>query len=202
MDRIQALATAIAAAPLREVKVWMSRAVRSKYLERQERPEPLYYLASARTGGRFTPLGGPAGLYLANHQEVALPELQDVVFDESGKRRPLRRRDAVTLMTARVVVSGVLDLTDGSVRGRIGITADDVRAEWADEMEEFLAGRGPLPLTQQIGFAAYLTQRVRAILYPSARHPDGVCLCVFPDRLSAKDGDVVRVSGTYRQRLP
>lgn len=180
----------------------MSRAVRSKYLKDRIPPEPLYYLASARAGGRFTPLGGPAGLYLADHQEAALAELRDVVFDASGKRRPLEEHDAVTLVTARVEMRGVLDLTDESVLGRIGLTLEDVRAEWVDAMEEHLAGRGPLPLTQQIGLAAHFTKRVRAILYPSARHPEGVCLCVFPDRLSTADGDVIRVRGQYRQQLP
>jgi len=147
-------------------------------------------------------VGGPAGLYLADDQDVALAEVRDVVFDASGKRRPLERRDAVTIVTAVTRLRGVLDLTDAAVRQRIGITPADVAGEWTGELETYLAGRGPLPLTQQIGLAAHLTGRVRGILFPSARHPGGLCLCVFPDRLSAVDGDVVRVSGTYRQRLP
>lgn len=114
----------------------------------------------------------------------------------------MRRRDAVTLVTALTRVQRVLDLTDPDVRRRLGVTEAEVKAEWKPVMEEYLAGRGPLPLTQQIGFAAHLTGRVRGILFPSARHPGGQCLCVFPDRLSAADKDVVRVSGTYRQRLP
>jgi RES domain-containing protein len=201
-DRVPDLARAIAALPLREVKGWLCRAVRSKYLKNRKPPEPLYFMGSARTGARFTPVGGPAGLYLADHQDVALAEVRDVVFDSSGKRRPLRRRDAVTLVTALTRVQGILDLTDADVLRRIGITADDVAAEWQTTMEEYLAGRGPLPLTQQIGTAAHLTGRVSGILFPSARHPGGLCVCVFPDRLSATAGDVIRVSGTYPQRLP
>jgi RES domain-containing protein len=201
-DRVAVLARAIAAVPLREVKGYLCRAVRSKHLKDRKPPEPLYFLASARAGARFTPVGGPAGLYLANDQDVALAEIRDVAFDAAGKRRPLRRRDAVTLVTALTRVQRVLDLTDPAVCGRIGVAPAEVVAEWKDDLEAYLAGRGPLPLTQQIGFAAHLTCRVRGILYPSARHPGGLCLCVFPDRLSAADGDVVRVSGTYRQRLP
>jgi RES domain-containing protein len=200
-DRVPALARAIAAIALRDVKGYLCRAVRSKHLDRKP-PEPLYFLASARTGARFTPVGGPAGLYLANDQDVALAEVRDVAFDASGKRRPLRRRDAITLVTALTRVHRVLDLTDPAVCHRVGVTPADVTGEWADALEAYLAGRGPLPLTQQIGRAAHLTGRVRGILFPSARHPGGLCLCVFPDRLSDADGDVVRVSGTYRQRLP
>lgn len=196
------LARTIATLPLREVTGWMCRAVRAKYLKARVPPEPLYYLASARTGARFTPVGGPAGLYLADDQDVALAEVRDVAFDAAGQRRPLRRRDAVTLVTALVRVRGVLDLTDAAVLRSLGVTPAELRAEWAAEMEAYLAGRGPQPLTQQIAVAAHLTGRVRAILFHSARHPRGTCLCVFPDRLSARDNDVVRVGGTYAQRLP
>ena len=200
-DRVPELARAIAAIALRDVKGYLCRAVRSKHLDRKP-PEPLYFLASARTGARFTPVGGPAGLYLANDQDVALAEIRDVAFDAAGKRRPLRRRDAVTLVTALTRVRAVLDLTDPAICHRVGVTPADVTAEWTDALEAYLAGHGPLPLTQQIGRAAHLTGRVRGILFPSARHPGGLCLCVFPDRLSDAEGDVVRVSGTYRQRLP
>jgi RES domain-containing protein len=147
-------------------------------------------------------VGGPAGLYLADDQVVALAEIRDVLFDASGKRRRMRRRDAVTLVTVLTRVGGVLDLTDDDIRRRLGVSEADVKAERKPVMEEHLAGRGPLPLTQQIGYAAHLTGRVRGILCPSARHPGGLCLCVFPHRLSSADGDVIRVSGTYRQRLP
>ena len=160
-----ALARAIAATALRDVNGYLCRAVRSKHLNRKP-PEPLYFLASARDGARFTPVGGPAGLYLANHQEVALAEIRDVAFDAAGKRRPLRRRDAVTLVTALTRVRGVLDLTDPAVCHRVGVTPAEVTAEWADVLEAYLAGRGPLPLTQQIGRAAHLTGRVRGILFP------------------------------------
>ncbi|MFL5542611.1 MAG: RES family NAD+ phosphorylase [Longimicrobiaceae bacterium] len=201
-DRVASLARAIATVPLREVKGYLCRAVRSKYLKDCQPPEPLYFLASARAGARFTPVGGPAGLYLADRQDVALAEIRDIAFDTAGKLRPLRRRDAVTLVTALTRVGEVLNLTDPAVCRQIGVTPAEVVAEWKDELEIYLAGRGALPLTQQIGLAAHLTGRVRGILYPSARHSGGICLCVFPDRLSAADGDVVRVSGTYRQRLP
>ncbi len=201
-DRTAEIARAITALPLRSVSGWAVRAVRSKHLKDRNPPEPLYYLASARTGARFPPPGGPAGLYLADDQDVALAEVRDVAFDASGKRLPLRRRDAVTLVTALVRVGGVLDLTDRGVRRALGVSKAELTGEWTAAMDEYLAGRGPLPLTQQIGAAAHLTGRVRAIRFDSARHRGGICLCVFPDRLSKRDGDVVRAYGTYRQRLP
>src|SRR3954464_5863024 len=90
-DRVPALARAIAAVALRDVKGYLCRAVRSKHLGRKP-PEPLYFLASARDGAWFTPVRGPAGLYLANDQDVALAEVRDVAFDAAGKRRLMRRR--------------------------------------------------------------------------------------------------------------
>lgn len=60
-DRLAELARAIAAVPLRDVKGYLCRAVRSKYLKNRTPAEPLYFLASARTGARFTPVGGRRG---------------------------------------------------------------------------------------------------------------------------------------------
>jgi RES domain len=96
----------------------------------------------------------------------------------------------------------VLDLADDAVCRQVGVTPEQVRAEWRAPMEAYLAGNGPLPPTQQIGQAAHLTGRVRGIWFRSAREAGGSCLCVFPDRLSATDGDLLVVRGSYPQRLP
>jgi len=103
------------------------------------------------------------------------------------------------------VGGGVLDLTDRGVRGALGVTRNAIVAEWEPAMETYLSGAGEMPLTQQIGQAAHLTGRVRAIYYPSARYAGGLCLAVFPDRLSPADEDRVAVNdstGRLAQRLP
>lgn len=101
-------------------------------------------------------------------------------------------------------VSGILDLTSHRVRRAVGVTTSTITGEWRPEMDRYLAGTAPMPLTQQIGHAAHATRRVRGILFPSARWKSGTCLVVFPDRLVANSDHVLAMdsTGTYAQRLP
>jgi hypothetical protein len=147
-------------------------------------------------------VGGPAALYLATDQTTAFAEIQDLLFDPFHHPRPLLARDPVTLVCVRIVLGGILDLTDRGTLQRLGLDAAALAGEWRPAMEAWLAGAGPMPLTQQVGLAAHLTGRVRGIWFRSARAEGGHCLAVFPDRLCA--GDFVEVhdtTGYYAQRL-
>lgn len=202
---IRAFAGRIAPLPLHGVEGTFCRAVRSRYLDARPR-QPLYYLGSAAAGRRYTPLGGPAALYLADHHYTAFSETRDLLYDVSGKLLPITPRDPATLVTVEVAVrKGIMDLTDEAVRTKLGVTEDEILAEWEHSMEAYLAGTGEMPVTQQIAQAAHLTRRVRGIHYPSARYHGGSCLAVFPDRLSRSDGDFIAVhdsTGALAQRLP
>ncbi len=202
---IRTLAGRIAPLALSRIEGTFCRVVRSRYLDRVP-PQPLYYHGSAAAGGRYTPLGGPAALYLANHQYTAIAEIRDLLFGASGDLLPIEPLDPATLVTVDVSVrDGVLDLTEKEVRDALGVARNAILVEWEPAMEAYLSGAGEMPLTQQIGQAAHLTGRVRAIHYPSARYAGGLCLAVFPDRLSLADGDRIAVndsSGRLAQRLP
>jgi RES domain-containing protein len=203
-DRVRELAHAIASLPLHAIDATLCRAVRTRHLENTP-PEPLYWLASARVGARFTPLGGPAGLYLAADQTTAFAEIRDLFLGAGRRPLPLQPRDPVTLVYVRTSVGGILDLTDAGTRRRLRVGRDDVLAEWRPAMDAYLAGNGPIPLPQQLGLAAHLTSRVRGIWFKSARSRKGRCLVVFPDRLSAAAGDgveAVDARGRYSQRIP
>jgi hypothetical protein len=100
------------------------------------------------------------------------------------------------------VLGGILDLTDPGTLQRLGLDAAALAGEWRPAMEAWLAGAGPMPLTQQVGLAAHLTGRVRGIWFRSARAEGGHCLAVFPDRLCAEDFvEVHDTTGYYAQRL-
>lgn len=202
---IRTLAGRIAPLALSRIEGTFCRVVRSRYLDRLP-PQPLYYHGSAAAGGRFTPVGGPAALYLANHQYTAFAEIRDLLFDSHGGLLPIQPLDPATLVTVEVSVrGGVLDLTEKEVRDALGVGRNAILADWEPAMEAYLGGTGEMPLTQQIGQAAHLTGRVRAIYYPSARYAGGLCLAVFPDRLSPADGDRVAVNdstGRFAQHLP
>jgi RES domain-containing protein len=203
-EGIRALGHWIAGLPLVRVERTMCRAVRARHLVRTP-PEPLYHLGSAAFGARYTPLGGPPGLYLASDQPTAYAEIQDLFRGAGGKPLPLRPGDPVLTVYVVTRVRGVLDLTDARVRRALGVSQAAISGEWRAEMEGYLAGSSPMPLTQQIGAAAHATGRVRGILFPSARWKGGTCMVVFPDRLDPAEGDrvhAVDATGTYAQRLP
>lgn len=202
---IRAFAERIASLPLHGIQGTFCRVVRSTHLDRIPR-EPLYYLGSAAAGRRYTPLGGPAGLYLANHHLTAFSETRDLLYDADGNLLPIELRDPATLVTVQVAVHrGILDLTDKRVRTALGVTRAGIMAEWEAAMEAYLSGAGEMPVTQQIAQAAHLTRRVRGIYFPSARYRGGLCLAIFPDRLSLAEGDTIAVhdsTGALAQRLP
>lgn len=205
LEGIRKFAERIAPLPLHSIEGTFCRVIRSTYLDRPPR-EPLYYLGSAAAGRRYTPLGGPAGLYLANHHNTALAETRDLLYAADGKLLPIEPRDPATLVTVGVAVhGGILDLTARRVRTALGVTKAQLTAEWEPAMEAYLGGTGEMPITQQIAQAAHLTRRVRGIYFPSARYRGGLCLVIFPDRLSLAEGDTIVVhdsTGTLAQRLP
>jgi len=191
-----AFASAIARSPLTDVDGILCRAIAERYL-RGAAPQPLYFQGSAERGGRYTPKGGPAGLYLADHPRTAFAEIRHLQF-------PPDLREPVTLVYVRVRVSALLDLRQPPVRRRLRVKRDDLTGDWADEQVAYLAGGGtPMPLTQAIGAATHLARDIRGILYPSARLRGATCLVLFPDRL--RRGDIVEShdsTGRLRQRLP
>ena len=204
LEGIGALGHRIAGLPLSRMELTLCRAVRARHLARVP-PEPLYHHGSAAYGARYTPLGGPAGLYLASDQPTAYAEVQHLFCDAWGRPLPLRSEDPVLTVYVEARLSGVLDLTEQRVRRALGVTRTGITGEWRSEMERYLAGLAPMPLTQQIGHAAHATTRVRGIRFPSSRWKGGTCVVVFPDRLAGMDGDrveAVDTTGTYAQRMP
>jgi RES domain-containing protein len=201
---VRALGYRIAALPLTRLEATLCRAVRARHLTRVP-PEPLYHLGSASFGARYTPVGGPAGLYLASDQPTAYAELRHLFRDAHGRPLPLTPQDPVVTVYVHARLHGVLDLTVQATRRALRVTKSAICAEWRAEMEQWLRGSGPMPLTQQIGYAAHATGRVRGILFPSAKWKGGRCLVVFPDRLVAAEKDEVEAvdaTGAYAQRIP
>jgi RES domain-containing protein len=166
----------------------LCRAVRSEYL-RGPSPQPLFHEGS-KQGRRYTPRGGPAGLYLASDELIAVREIRRLQLDSQQRPLPLHKRppsDPVEIVDVETRVGRVLDLTDGEIRRRLRVSRKAILADWEAPMLAYLDGLGPMPLTQRIGLAAHVTRVVGGILYPSARHKHGVCLVVYPDRLAGGD---------------
>ena len=86
---------------------------------------------------------------------------------------------------ADVKLARVLDLTDGEVRRGLGITRDQILADW--EPDPLLPPPPPTRL-QSIGYWVSLGfGNISAILYPSRRRSMGRNIVIFKSRLSPGD---------------
>lgn len=167
------------------------------------KPEPLYFLGSL-AGRRYTPRGGPAGLYLAFDPSTPPAELRAVVF-EHGFPVSSQEHDPIVTIAVRSVVHHVLNLMDPVTVTTLELRDADLKADWEGGQAEYLAGTAPMPATQLLALAAHESGLCAGIKYPSARTDFGVNLVVFPDRLDAGRGDrleVVDSAGRFTQCLP
>ena len=167
------------------------------------RPEPLFYLGSL-AGRRFTPRGGPAGLYMSLDPATTMAEVRAIVFTD-GVPTATADHPPIVTVAAHCDVRRVLDVTAEDIRAPLDLHAADLVADWESEQEVYLRGEGPMPVTQLLALAAHETAIIAGIVYPSARTEFGTNLVVFPDRLNSADGDhieVINPSGRYFQRLP
>lgn len=141
----------------------------------------------------FTPKGEFDSVYLAWEPITALLEVQALVLMPAGNV-PLRTAPWA-LVTVDGVVSRVLDLTDASSLKALGTNEQEMTGAWVTMKN---------PPTQELARAAYASGRIAAIKYGSAKHPGGMNLVVFPDRLGAPATDYLEVydpHGSLPQRI-
>ena len=164
-------------------------------------PQPLWPGGPFRDGARFTPKGEFGSIYLASEPVTALKEVA-ALFDDIG---PIRTQPWV-IFAVEGFLESVLDLTDPSVRKRLGVSLAELTGDWRFSQELYLTGDGPLPPTQLLGRIAYETGRFVAIKYPSAKNVrEGCGYAVFADRLTSGQASFLEVYDPHRlirQHLP
>jgi RES domain-containing protein len=175
------------------------RTVRLKFLG-----TPLSGIGAVKTGARFTPVGGPETIYLAEDPLTAFAEYHHVnlslIHDLDDPFIARLAVVAVVVPRAELDPTAVLDLTRPEVRGALGTDLVELSSAWAGWT------RPGLPPTQILGREAHVSGLFQAIRFPSARNPGGICLAVFPDRLP-KGGPAYldlddSVNGGPVQRVP
>lgn len=149
---------------------------------RNGRPQPLWGGASKIIEARFTPKDAFDSIYLADHPVTALIEVQALVV-VPGSNLPLRA-PPWTLVTVDGIVSDVLDLTSPPILKALGTNEQEMTGSWAKAIG--LA-------TQELGRAAYDSNRISAIRYGSAKCPGGTNLVVFSDHLAVSSSDYLEV---------
>jgi len=162
------------------------------------KPKPLWGLGSATSGARFTPRGGFQSVYLATDPITALAEVAGVFVHPQVPAVTLQPQPWV-IMTVRGILRSVLDLTDADIMAKLGSNRQELTGPWR------LAGAGTAHApTQILGRVCFESGRFDAIRYFSSKNsPTGVCVAVFPDRLTG--GAFIEVfdpNGDLVQRIP
>ena len=141
-------------------------------------PQPLWGGAAKLVGARFTPRGSFDSIYLADDPITALTEVAALVTLPGGPA-PVRVAPVV-MISVDGVISRVLDLTDPATLVLLATNEQEVSGTWVKVAR---------PPTHVLAQAAYDFGGIAGIRYPSAKHPGGVNLVVFPDRLGGSSSD-------------
>ena len=155
--------------------------------------QPLWGGAAKIAGARFTPEGGFDSIYLANDPITAFIEVSALVLLPGGPV-PVRSVPWV-VVSVEGMVSRVLDLSYAKTLAALSTNEQEMTGTWAT---------APVPPTQMLGRYAYESGRIAGIRYASAKHPGGINVVVFPDRLALVPTDYLEVydpNGNLAQRL-
>ena len=156
-------------------------------------PQPLWGGAAKIAGARFTPQGGFDSIYLAHDPITAFIEVSALILLPNGPV-PVCTPPWV-IVTVDGIMNNLLDLTDAATLAALGTTAQEMTGTWVTT---------PHPPTQLLGRMAYDSDRIAGIKYASAKHPGGLNLVVFPDRIPVAAGSFLQVydpHGNLAQRL-
>jgi RES domain-containing protein len=145
-------------------------------------PQPLWGGAAKIAGARFTPTGGFDSIYVAHDPITAFIEVTALVLLPGG---PVPVRSAPwVVISVEGILNGLLDLTDPTTLAALGATAQEMTGAWAAT---------PNPPTQLLGQLAFDSGRIAGIKYASAKHPGGINVMVFSDRVSIVAGNYLEV---------
>jgi len=179
------LQTALSALPSTSFEGILYRAVDLEALFGFQRPIPypqplpLFSEGARQRGARYTPIGGPASLYLALDPQTAYAEANRVHTQVwSGATSTAPALPPTVLISVRVRLETILDLMDATVQYTLQMTERDLLRPW-----RLAQARGRQVETQVLGQAVFGSGKFQALRYPSAQSSGAQCLVVFPERL-------------------
>ena len=150
-----------------------------------------------RHGQRYSPKGGPKGLYAGEGVTCALAEATQKGLSALKPKRAATRIQ----LDFNVKLRSVLDLGEATVRKALGTTLDELKDVWQGVYE--LSGHWPA--TWRLGQAVFDCERFEGIRFPSKQANRKYCLLVLTERLApgshviakGKRGDLERIDGGF-----
>ena len=148
-------------------------------LHSMEPPDALYALGPSKQGQRYTPVGGPPALYVADKAYTSFAEVTHAITS-SVRQFNSPPQPPLVVFAVSVHLEHILDLTDNSILKALGTTIAELQGPWADQMASGI----DVP-THLLATAVYKTNRFQGIKYHSKEHPGGVDLIIWTDKLKA-----------------
>ncbi|HEY9773157.1 MAG TPA: RES family NAD+ phosphorylase [Planktothrix sp.] len=160
---------------------------------------PLYTLGPGLNGQRYTPIGGPTALYVAEDLVTALAEYNRVeravlVNDPTYQMKA----NPTVQLTIQTSLERVLDLTDPAVQTALNTSTTELTGPWRKQMIKKL-----FCPTHVLADAVYADGKIQAMRYPSARGTDRANLVIWDDRVQLPSTILIKDStGTLSARIP
>jgi RES domain-containing protein len=152
---------------------WQGTAYRVTTLDYPSPKSILLGQGSFLHGGRWNAIGSFRAVYGSTVDTVAVAESRATA---EYAQIPLPFATPRLLVALELALHAVLDLTLGSVRERLGITLEELRAEDWRKVQE----KDQESFTQAIGRSAFSCGG-EGLRVPSARVPEGVNVVYFPE---------------------
>lgn len=171
------------------------RSVNHNALHSRQPPDLLFSLGPGVEGQRFTQVGGPPALYLANGAQTAYAEsTQSVVSSIAEIMVP----PPMVVYAITVNLEHALDLNNPENLEQLGTSLAEIQGNWRGQMNSGLE----VP-THILADAVFTSNRFQGMLYPSVAWTGGTDLIIWTDRVT--DPSFIEVhdpSGDLARRLP
>lgn len=159
-------------------------------------PQPLFDLGARNSGQRFTAIGGPRALYVAEHPATAYFETSQMFSSVAAIAQ--QQAPPTVILNLAVHLETVLDLTVNTTRVSLGTTVAELTGNW-----QWQLAIGATPPTHHLAEAAFNSGNFQAMRYPSALEPERSNLIIWTERLTNPSiVQVIDPSGRFADHLP
>jgi RES domain-containing protein len=160
-------------------------------------PQPLWGIGSIKNGGRYNKPNGFEVIYLAEDPITALAEVM-LVFRLNSPSIGKIKGPPMVHIAVDGILDSALDLTGSVIQEALATSQQELTGAWLWEQ----ANTGEAP-TQRLGRIAFESERICGLRYPSSKNAGGVCVAVFPERLTRNSYmEVFDPFDNLAQRIP
>lgn len=156
--------------------------------------QPLYDLGSSESGQRYTAIGGPRTLYVAESPSNAYFECTGLI--NSVKALAEQSAGATAIINIEAKLDAVLDLTKPAIQEMLQTTITELTLPWRWKM-----AAGLPVLTHLLADVIYLSDKYQAMRFPSAKTSDEANLVIWTEKLSGRSF-LESVDSRFPQRIP